>query len=107
MPSFSRGPEIEITTMREVEVLKQMLAKIKVHIPTKALERGIVMPRDLDNYHPQLPKVGDHLMENPYKDEDVGKKKKKKKRADDANKKMMRGGDNTKGERDLMAGGPL
>ena len=45
-------------------------------------------------------------MENPYKDEDVGKKKKKKKRADD-NKKMMRGGDTTKGERDLMAGGPL
>ena len=107
MPSFARGPEIEITTMREVEVLKHVLAKIKIHIPTKSLERGIVMPRDLDNYHPTLPKVGDHLMQNPFKEEDNGKKKKKKKRADDANKKMMRGADNTRGERDLMAGGPL
>ena len=64
--------------MQDVEMLKQMLARIKVHIPTKSLERGIIMPRDLDNYHPALPKIGDTLMVSPYKDKKEEKKKKKK-----------------------------
>ena len=56
LPIFSRGPEIEITSMQDVEMLKQLLAKIKIHIPTKTLERGIIMPRDFDNYRPMYPK---------------------------------------------------
>ena len=104
MPSFARGPEIEISTLQDVEMLKQMLAQIKVHIPTKSLERGIVMPRDLDQYHPQMPKVIEHLMVNPYKEKKDEKKKKKRKAGDDA--KMMRAADTSKAK-DLMAGGPL
>ena len=34
MPNFSRGPEIEITTMQDVEMMKAMLAQLKIHIPT-------------------------------------------------------------------------
>ena len=79
MPIFSRGPEIEITSMQDVEMLKQLLAKIKVHVPTKVLERGIVMPRDFDNYRPAYPKPQDQYMTNPYKYDDDTKKKGKKK----------------------------
>jgi hypothetical protein len=46
MPLFKRGPEVELSTMQDVEMLKQALAATKVHIDTKALEKGIVMPRD-------------------------------------------------------------
>ena len=81
-----------------------MLAQIKVHIPTKSLERGIVMPRDLDVYHPQMPKVVEHLMVNPFKEKKDEKKKKKRKAGEDT--KMMRAADNSKAK-DLMAGGPL
>ena len=106
MPSFSRGPEIEITTTQDVEMLKALLAKIKIHIPTKSLERGIIMPRDLDNYHPELPKVLDGLIVNPYKDKKEEKKKKKKKTVEKEG--LMRAGaapgSNVK---DLMSGGPL
>jgi hypothetical protein len=34
LPMFTRGPEIEITTMQDVEMLKAMLALNKIHIPT-------------------------------------------------------------------------
>lgn len=79
---FSRGPEIEITTQQDVEMLKQLLAKIKVHISTKTLEKGIMLPRDFDNYRPPYPKQRECYMENL-----VGKqyevKKKKGKRLDE------------------------
>ena len=78
MTLFTRGPEIEITTYQDVEMLKAMLAQNKIHINARAIERGIVMPRDLDNNHPGYPKVADGLMLNPYKREKETKKKKKK-----------------------------
>ena len=58
-------------------MLKQTLACNKVHIPTKSLERGIVMPRDLDNYHPTFPTIESQLLKNPYKKEKETKKKTK------------------------------
>lgn len=106
MPSFSRGPEIEITTTQDVEMLKALLAKIKIHIPTKSLERGIIMPRDLDNYHPALPKIADALIVNPYRDKKEEKKKKKKKNVDDKGG-LMRAGVAGGATKDLMSGGPL
>jgi hypothetical protein len=30
---------------------------MKIHLPAKTLERAIVMPRDIDNNHPEYPKV--------------------------------------------------
>lgn len=77
LPLFTRGPEVEITTQQEVEMLKQTLACNKVHIPTKALERGIVMPRDLDNYHPDFPQIIATLIRNPYREKKETKKKTK------------------------------
>ena len=82
MPNFSRGPEIEITTMQDVEMMKAMLAQLKIHIPTKTLERAIVMPRDLDNYHPAYPKISEMLPINPYRKKAETKKKKGKKDED-------------------------
>ena len=65
-PIFTRGEELELQTMQDVEVLKVHLAanKIhipnikcesflakKIHIPTKVLnqilEKGIIMPKDI------------------------------------------------------------
>ena len=59
-------------------MLKATLAQNKIHINAKILERGIVMPRDLDNNHPGYPKIVDTLMANPFKREKETKKKKKK-----------------------------
>jgi len=61
MPLFKRGPEVELASQQDVEMLKQTLAANKVHIPTKSLEKGIIMPRDLENYHPGYLQVKDFL----------------------------------------------
>lgn len=97
MPIFSRGPEIEITSMQDVEMLKQLLAKIKIHIPTKTLERGIVMPRDFDNYRPEYPKAVDAYMYNPFKKEKETKKKKQKRGDEDIPSMVRRGLTKSKG----------
>jgi len=73
-------------------MLKAMLAQSKIHIPTQALERAIIMPRDLDNYHPAYPKISDFTMFNPYKDSKVVGKKKKAKKVDESKKGLLRGG---------------
>jgi hypothetical protein len=78
MPLFKRGPEVELASQQDVEMLKQTLAANKVHIPTKSLEKGIIMPRDLENYHPGYLQVQDFLIQNPYpKVKEVKKKKTK------------------------------
>mmetsp|Transcript_37622 Transcript_37622/g.57651 ORF Transcript_37622/g.57651 Transcript_37622/m.57651 type:complete len:84 (+) Transcript_37622:2642-2893(+) len=80
--------------MQDVEMLKAMLAQNKIHIPTKVLERSIVMPRDLDNYHPGYAKIELQLLKNPFRNEAKEKKKKKGRNVDmDANNKgLMRQG---------------
>ena len=95
LPLFKRGPEIEISTMQDVEMLKAMLAQNKIHLPTKVLERSIVMPRDLDNYHPGYPQIQSQILKNPFKNETKEKKKKKGRNIEiDANTKglMKQGG---------------
>ena len=91
---FSRGPEIEITTLQDVEMMKALLAQIKIHLPAKTLERAIVMPRDIDNNHPEYPKVIETLTVNPYKEKKELKKKGKGKAANEG--RMMRGADHSK-----------
>jgi hypothetical protein len=46
MPLLSRGPEIELSTMKDMEGLRQHLAKHKIHIDPKVLQRAMVIPRD-------------------------------------------------------------
>ena len=80
-PNFSRGAELEITTMQDVEMLKAHLAAMKIHIPTISLERGIIMPRDLETGGMNYPRPEDLLVVNPYRTEKkkVGKTRKGKK----------------------------
>ena len=63
-------------------------------MPAKTLERAIVMPRDIDNNHPEYPKVIDSLIVNPYKEKKELKKKGKRKGTDEG--RMMRGADHSK-----------
>ena len=87
-------------------MIKQTLAHMKVHISARELSRAIIMPRDQDSYHPELPTVHDALLTNPYKE--TGNEKKKKRRNDGpARGGLMRAADNTKGQRDILEGGPL
>ena len=74
-PIFSRGAEIEVTTMQDVEMLKAHLASVKIHIPTKAITNGIIMPRDFDSGG-DYPAVLDYLTINPHPRVREGKKKK-------------------------------
>lgn len=48
-PVLTRGAELEVSTMQDVEMLRAHLASHKIHLPAKHLERGIVMPRDMES----------------------------------------------------------
>ena len=77
-PIFTRGAEIEVTTMQDVEMLKAHLASIKIHIPTKSIQRGIIMPRDQET-NGEYPDQQGFLMHNPWPtDRTAGGKKKAK-----------------------------
>ena len=91
MVSFSRGPEVEILTTQEMEMIRNTLVHMKVHIPADHLRRAIVMPRDQDSYHPELPSIMDSLLTNPYTDTGADKKKKRR-GADVARGGLMRVG---------------
>ena len=65
-PMFLRGPEVEISSRQEVELLKAHLALIKIHIPTHDLQKAIVMPRDMDSSIKGLPTIQENLMENKF-----------------------------------------
>jgi hypothetical protein len=104
LPLFTRGPEIEIQTMQDVEMLKAMLAQNKIHINTRTLERAIVMPRDLDNNHPSYPTIAEGLLINPYRKKAETKKKKGKKE-DEGGGRLLRGA--KKGLDPLDTGGKL
>ena len=73
-------------------MLKALLAQNKINIDTKVLERGIVMPRDMEVGPNGYPRVIDFLSVNPYRVKKENKKKRKKREeADDGNRKLMRG----------------
>lgn len=55
LPIFKRGLELEMSTQQDVEQLRGFLAMNKINIPQKNLEKGIIVPRDIDNYHPGYP----------------------------------------------------
>jgi hypothetical protein len=77
--------------MQDVEMLKAHLALMKIHISTKALERGIIMPRDLDSNTENYPKVKDTLLINPFKaDKNVVKRGRKEGGKDGKNKRLMK-----------------
>lgn len=80
-PIFTRGAETELQTMTEVEQLKSTLAHMKIHIPARSLQLGIIMPKDIVS-HGDYPKPIELIWHDPWpkeKEEEEGKKKKKKK----------------------------
>ena len=83
MPNFSRGPEIEIASIKDVEDLKHLLAQRQIHVDFKVLQRAIIMPKDLDTTGKNYPKVEDRLI----KDGDGEAKGKKKGKGGGKNKK--------------------
>lgn len=67
--------------------MKAHLAAIKLHIPTKVLERGIVMPRDIDGATTGYPDLVNTLMIDPWPvDKNAKKKKEEKKKKGPGNK---------------------
>lgn len=75
MPVMSRGPEIEIATLRDVEDLKHMLAQHMIHVPNDVLKRAIVLPKDIDTTGGRYAKPSDLLPKNPAKDVNILQRK--------------------------------
>lgn len=71
-------------------MLKALLAQNKINIDTKILERGIVMPRDMESNAFGYPRVIDFLSVNPFRVKKENKKKRKKRDEADAGNKLMR-----------------
>jgi len=57
MPRFARGPETELANVKELEDLKQMLAKKHIHIDPSVLQRAIIMPKDLNSTEAVYPGI--------------------------------------------------
>ena len=91
-PVFTRGAEQERTTLQDVELLKAHLAQIKLHIPTKTLERGIVMPRDLDSSGPGYPTLKSQLLIDPMPIDRSAPKRAKKGEAGGKKGKLLKKG---------------
>jgi len=58
---------MELNTVQELEKIRAFLASQKVNISGKALESGILMPKDMDGYsHPGYPRVKEMITVNPF-----------------------------------------
>ncbi len=68
MPVMSRGPELELSTIKDVEDLKHTLAKAMIHVPNDVLRRAIILPKDLDTTNNKYPTPKDFLPKNPATD---------------------------------------
>ena len=80
MPVMSRGPELELSTISEVEDLKHTLAQAMIHIPNDVLRRAIVMPKDIDSSEHLYPTPRDSLPRNPKNDAEHHRKEKERKK---------------------------
>ena len=68
MPVMSRGAELELSTIRDVEDLKQTLAQQMIHIPNDVLRRAIILPRDIDGSNGKYASPKELLPKNPLYD---------------------------------------
>lgn len=92
MPVMSRGPELELSTIKDVEDLKHALAQAMIHVPNDVLRRAIILPKDIDTSDGRYASPKDLLPKNPALDPELLFKEKE-------HKKLMRDlikwGDNT------------
>lgn len=68
MPVMTRGPELELSTIKDVEDLKHTLAQHNIHVANDVLRRAIVLPKDLDTANTRYATPFDLLPKNPNKD---------------------------------------
>lgn len=68
MPVMSRGPELELSTIKDVEDLKHTLAQAMIHVPNDVLRRAIILPKDVDTSNGKYPTPKDLLPRNPLYD---------------------------------------
>ena len=66
MPSFARGPEVEVGYRKEVEELMHTLSKHQINVPNKVLLNAIVIPKDASEAAESYPTVSDSLFHNPF-----------------------------------------
>ena len=70
MPVMSRGPEIELSTIKDVEDLKHTLAQNNINLANQVLRRAIILPKDMDTTAGRYASPADTLPKNPYNDPD-------------------------------------
>lgn len=88
MPVMTRGPEIELSTVKDVEDLKHVLAQQQINIPNHILRRAIILPKDVDSNALKYPKDGDQLDHNYFMSEGyLRAQEQKEKEADKMEKK--------------------
>lgn len=68
MPVMSRGPEIELSTIKDVEDLKHTLAQSQINLPNQVLRRAIILPKDMDTTAGQYATPYETLPKNPFLD---------------------------------------
>ena len=69
MPVMTRGPEIELSTVKDVEDLKHVLAQHQINVPNDILRRAIILPKDVDSSAQKYPKDGESLDRNYFQTE--------------------------------------
>ena len=75
VPIMTRGPEIELSSIRDVEDLKQTLAQHQINVPNDVLRRAIILPKDQDTSGMRYPEEGEFLPKNPATDPEYQRKK--------------------------------
>lgn len=68
---MSRGPELELSTIKDVEDLKHTLAQAMIHVPQDVLRRAIVLPKDIDTSNGKYATPKDLLPRNPQTDPEL------------------------------------
>ena len=68
MPAMTRGAELEIQTVRDLEDLKHTLSQNMINVPNEVLRRAIIMPKDVDNTNGRYASPRDLLPKNPATD---------------------------------------
>ena len=68
---MSRGPELELSTIKDVEDLKHTLAQAMVHVPNDVLRRAIILPKDMDTSNGRYASPKDLLPKNPQLDAEM------------------------------------
>lgn len=87
MPSFTRGPETEVSARKEVEQLMSTLSQKNINVSNKTMLRAMVIPKDQETGTNPYPRVRSSLMANPQKTEEWNEMLAKLKQKRDAREK--------------------